>query len=412
MDPVDRARMLGLMRENKVPGASVAVIDAGQVVWSQSYGVRGAGSDAKVDGSTLFQAASVSKSIAAIIAMILAGKGKLDLDKDVNAILRRWKLRGAHGRVTTRLLLEHAGGVNVPSFGGYPRGGRLPTLPQILEGSPPAKNPPIRVTGNPGTYAYSGGGYEVVEKILEEASGHPFPRLAHDTLFAPLKMAHSTFVVPLTDAKSHNVAAGHDSRGRKIAKGWVNYPQLAAAGLWTTAADLALALADVLNAGRGKGRVLATNDAQTMTVPAKLSGGGNALVGFAIKGSGANMRIVKGGSNYGYRAHIEGFPATANGFVVVANSDNGSKLNAAIFDMVAAARGWPAHGQSAKKNASSDPTSDPPSEDQDAGQNAATYDDKAQEDDPGNTADSTHDSESSDSDGALSDIGAIPWAPD
>ena len=133
------------MTYHKVPGFSIAFIDREELAWAKGYGVREAGQADPVTIDTIFQAASISKPVTAIVALRLVEAGFLDLDADVNDILRTWKLPkskhtqvdGAYRPVTLRGLLSHTAGVTPRGYPGYPLGKPLPTLRQILDGKPP-----------------------------------------------------------------------------------------------------------------------------------------------------------------------------------------------------------------------------------------------------------------------------------
>lgn len=166
-----------------------------------------------------FQAGSISKPVAALLALRLVGAGVLDLDEDVNERLASWELPQGDG-VTLRRLLGHTAGLGVSFFPGYESGTALPSLEQILDGEPPANTAPVRLEATPGSgFRYSGGGYVLLQLLLEEVTGTPFAELAAEHVLGPLGMASTTF--------SPRSGPGHV------------YPEEAAAGLWTTAADLA-----------------------------------------------------------------------------------------------------------------------------------------------------------------------------
>ena len=168
------ARMAAL----HVPGVSIAVIHQGRIDWARSYGVARP-DGAPVTAETLFQAASISKPVTALVTLAAAERGQLNLDVDVDTYLRDWKLprdADAAGRVVSlRDLLHHAGGVTVHGFAGYAPGAPLPTIDQILQGASPANSGPVRVDTAPGVlWRYSGGGYVVIRKALEDVTGLPF----------------------------------------------------------------------------------------------------------------------------------------------------------------------------------------------------------------------------------------------
>src|SRR5262249_17050811 len=79
---------------------------------------------------------------------------------------------------------------NVPGFTGYALNAKVPSLLQILNGAPPANSPPVQVP--PGAqYAYSGGGYEVVEALIADATGKSFAEVANERVFEPLRMSQA-----------------------------------------------------------------------------------------------------------------------------------------------------------------------------------------------------------------------------
>ena len=135
-----------------------------------------AGSDEPVTSETRFQAASISKPLSAMAALHLVQRGLLDLDANVNDALRSWQVPdNEHTReqlVTLRGLLSHTAGLSVLGFRGYAAGEDVPTLRQVLDGKPPANSEPVRVMREPGTsFSYSGGGYTVMQQLLEDVTG-------------------------------------------------------------------------------------------------------------------------------------------------------------------------------------------------------------------------------------------------
>jgi CubicO group peptidase (beta-lactamase class C family) len=156
-----------------------------------------------------FQAGSVSKPVAAFTALRLVDSGALELDKDVNDRLVSWQVPDGDG-VTLRRLLTHTAGVGVPFYPGYEPDATLPSLLQVLEA--------VRVEAPLGEFRYSGGGYMIVQLLLEDVTGEPFAELARELVFEPLGMSRSTFEQRVGSAR--------------------RYAEQAAAGLWTTAADL------------------------------------------------------------------------------------------------------------------------------------------------------------------------------
>jgi CubicO group peptidase (beta-lactamase class C family) len=212
-------RLAGLLdRPGKVFG--VAVIEGSRLAWSRVHGC---------PAGSLFQAGSISKPVAALVALELAARGELDLDANVNDRLTSWRLPGPF-RVSLRQLLGHTAGLNVPFLPGYPQGASVPDLPRVLDGVPPASTRAVRVEESMhGKFRYSGGGYAIVQQLISDVTGAPFAEVARTVLLEPLGMVSSTFEQPLP-ARLRAAAARPD---------WHVYPEAAAAGLWTTPEDLA-----------------------------------------------------------------------------------------------------------------------------------------------------------------------------
>jgi CubicO group peptidase (beta-lactamase class C family) len=142
------------MEHHRVPGVSLAVVDEGRIAWVGAYGVGEAGTEERVTPETLFQAASISKPVAALAALRLVQEGVLELDAPVNRYLRGWQVPEngfTEGRpVTLRHLLTHTGGLTVHGFPGYAVGLPLPSVVDILDGASPANTRPVLVDTLPG----------------------------------------------------------------------------------------------------------------------------------------------------------------------------------------------------------------------------------------------------------------------
>jgi CubicO group peptidase (beta-lactamase class C family) len=255
-----------------VPGVSIAVIHGGKLEWARGFGVTKIGGP-PVTAETLFQAASISKPVTTLAVLRLVQSGKLDLDTDVNHYLKSWKLpaneftQGA--KVTLRELLTHSAGVTVHGFRGYEASEAIPSLMQVLDGEPPANNAAIRVDMTPGkTWRYSGGGFVIVQQVLSDVIGIPFPKLMHDLVLGPLGMEHSTYQQPLPPELLAQAATPYRADGTAVPGGPHVYPELAPAGLWTTPSDLARFAIGIQQALSGKSRrVLSRATAGDMLVP-------------------------------------------------------------------------------------------------------------------------------------------------
>lgn len=195
-----------------------------------------------VDGDTLFQVASLSKWVTAWGVMTLVEAGKLDLDAPVSTYLTRWSLPASdfdNGKVTVRRLLSHTAGLTDGlGYGGFPPGGPMQTIEQSLTraaDASPGHDGIVRVGAEPGSrFEYSGGGYTLLQLVIEEVSGRPFDAYMKQEVFRPLGMTRSTF--DIDTAPPGNVAASYDAGGRPAVLR--RFTGLAAASLYTSAADM------------------------------------------------------------------------------------------------------------------------------------------------------------------------------
>ena len=340
--PVTPAALSERMAALKVPGMSVAVINDGRIEWAKGYGVLEASGSSPVTDKTLFQAASLSKSIAALGAMRLVEQGKLALDEDVNIRLSSWNVPGNNftkvENVTLRRLLSHTAGLTVSGFGGYPVGAPLPTVIQVLDGAKPANNVAVRVDVIPGSiWRYSGGGFTVVQQLMEDVAMRPFPDLLAELVLMPFGMADSTFKQPLPDALRGSAAAAHDASGKPLPGRWHIYPEMAAAGLWTTPSDLARFLIEIRKGLRGESAFVSIETARLMTT-AGMSGYG---LGLSVQGTGPTARFGHGGSNEGFNCQMVSFFTEGRGAVVMTNGDRGGWLMTEVLRAVSREYDWP-----------------------------------------------------------------------
>lgn len=331
------------MARYHVPGLGVAVIRDGRIAWAAGYGVRRAGTAAVVSTSTLFQAASISKPVAATAALSLVQEGRLGLDDDVNRVLRAWRIPGNRHTmrkpVTLRTLLSHSAGVTVSGFRGYAQGEALPTSSQVLEGAPPANSPPIRVDQEPGAaFRYSGGGYQIVQRLIEDVTGERFEDVVRDRVLLPYGMDRSTFALSLPAPLAGDAAAGHRYAGTPIPGGRYWYPEQAAASLWSTPSDLARFAIGLMQAFRGgAGPVLDRTTAVQMLARTA----GNVGLGPGVHGEGEGLHFDHAGWTQGFRAYLVAYPATGDGVVVMANNDGAHELIYEIVRSVSRVYGWP-----------------------------------------------------------------------
>jgi CubicO group peptidase (beta-lactamase class C family) len=342
-EPPVLMRLAERMRFYKTPAVSIALINDGRIEWARGYGVLEAAGKEAVTSATLFQAASISKSLTAMLALRLVEQGKLDLDSDVNQRLVSWKIPESEftkeQKVTLRRLLAHTAGVTVPGFLGYPVDETLPTLRQILAGEKPANSAPIRVDMTPGLkFRYAGGGYLILQQLMMDVTKMSFPELMQKTVLEKLEMKDSTFQQPLPTELVSRAAAGHLPNGEEIKGKWFVVPEVAADGLSTTPTDLARFVIEVQKSRLGKSnKVLSTASTNLMLTPQIENVG----LGLFIDGQGSSARFSFSGANVGYKSRMVGYMNSGQGVVVMTNSENGAELMNEIIRSVAAEYGWP-----------------------------------------------------------------------
>jgi CubicO group peptidase (beta-lactamase class C family) len=352
----NRRKLADRMSQLNVPGVSIAVIYDGAIEWTRGYGVRERGTDGEVDTDTIFQAGSISKPIAVIAALRLAETGKLDLDADINTYLETWSVpANRHTQKqapTIRHILSHSAGFTVHGFPGYAAGTPVPSLVQVLDGVTPANTEPIRIGTPPGgEFRYSGGGTTVLQQAMIDVVDAPFPTIMASQVLEPAGMGRSTYEQPLPERFHDNAAVGHDALGKPVPGKWHTYPELAAAGLWTTPSDLARVLIDLQQTLAGKGgKLLGRNTVeQALKQQAKGNVGsvgaplGHMGLGFVVAHAGGDLRFGHGGTNQGFTGQMTAHARLGSGVVVLTNGLGGSHLASEIINAIANVYGWPEH---------------------------------------------------------------------
>jgi CubicO group peptidase (beta-lactamase class C family) len=322
------------MKHYKVPGVSIAVINDFKIEWAKAYGVKDTETNEPVSTDTLFQAGSISKPVAAMAALKKVEQGKIALDEDINNKLTTWKLPDnqftAKKKVTLANLLSHTGGTTVHGFPGYAPGEKIPTLPQILDGAPPANTGAVRVDFEPGTrFRYSGGGTTIAQLAIMDIEKRPYPQIVQETVLGPLSMTSSTYQQPLPDDTRKKAATGYRADGKAVAGKIHIYPEMAAAGLWTTPTDLAkFAIESQLSLAGRSNKVLSKEMTAKMVgpfLPSEPTG-----LGFFSEKHGMATYFGHGGADEGFRAQLLVHKDKGYGAVVMVNSDNGQIMNEII----------------------------------------------------------------------------------
>ena len=336
-----RMDLLQLMKLYNVPGLSVAVIDDYKIVWAKGYGVIETGSSTPVTPKTLFQAGSISKPVAATGALYLVEHGRLALDENVNEKLKTWKVPDnaftKNEKVTLRRLMSHTAGLTVHGFPGYDTNDTLPTLVQIFNGEKPANTAPIRVDILPGTKeVYSGGGVTIEQQLMIDVTGKAFPALMRELVLDKIGMADSSYEQPLPPGRAAMTASGTYADGKVVHGRWHIYPEMAAAGLWTTPTDLSKFAIEIALSKQGKSnRVVSEKMTNEMLTP-------------VLEEAGLGLFMDKNNpGQFGHNGADEGFQAiltmnaeSGKGVAIMANSDNGIAVGDILWRSVAKEYGW------------------------------------------------------------------------
>lgn len=338
--PAPRHTIQERMKALNVNGVSMAVIRNYEIDWARSYGFADVKTSSPVTANTLFLAGSISKPVAAAGALTLVEQGKVKLDEDVNTYLKSWKVPEneftKEQKVTLRRLLSHTAGLTVHGFPGYNATAAVPSVPQILDGVRPANTPAVKVDLLPGsTFRYSGGGYTVAQLMIMDVAGVGFPVFMQQAVLAKAGMRQSTFENPLPERLSAVAASGYRANADPVPGRYHTYPEMAAAGLWTTASDLSRFVIQIQKSYQGRSNaILKQATIQEMLRPEKQ----NYALGFSITERDGVKQFSHGGTDAGFQARLWA-TVDGSGLVVLTNSENGGRLASEIALAVGAVYG-------------------------------------------------------------------------
>ena len=343
------------MERYNVPGVSVAVMDGGEIAWARGWGEADRERGAMVTPETLFQAASISKPVAALTAMTLVEDGRVTLDDPVNDFMTSWRVPEnefiADSAVTLRGILTHSAGLTVWGFPGYRKDQPFGDQPiasnvQVLDGL--GNTDPVRVYKVPGTsWQYSGGGYTVMEQLIEDVTGRPFDQVARERVLQPAGMRLSTYAQPLPEGRWNEAARGYRADGSEVEGEWHNYPEQAAAGLWTTPSELLTLsqhMLEILDGSVSDG-VLSRETLEAVLTPHHPDDGAfrGWGLGFGLNGEGDTFTFGHGGSNEGFKAQWTVYRNRGQGVAVMTNGDQGGALAMEIIRGVSQTYAWPGY---------------------------------------------------------------------
>ena len=331
------------MKAYHVPVVGYAIIKNYKVVSSKTLSI-----DPKlpVTDHSLFQAASISKSVSVYGALKLVSQGKLNLDESVNNRLTTWKIPvneyNKNNPVTLRQMLDMTSGLSVSGFPGHAQGEPLPTLKEVLDGESPANTPPVRVFYKPGTqYFYSGGAFQVLEQLIEDVTKQQFQTWMSNEILKPLNMDHSVLQYPLEEKLRAMAVPGFLADATMVENGWKNYAIAGAGGLWSTPTDLAKFAINIANSYLGKDNRLLSKAISTQMLTRQQNT--DYGLGIIVNGNGRTLNFRKKGHNVGYVNELLMFPNSGDGVIIMTNSENGEYIINYITALIAQQYHWPCY---------------------------------------------------------------------
>lgn len=331
-----RPSIEGRMDELGIAAVSTAVFRNGQLEWANGFGEG-------VDTQTLFQAASLSKSVAATGIVALAMERGVSLDEDISADLAGLDLaviNPAGLPITLRQLLSHTNGASVSGFPGYAFGTNVPTTAQVIMGEDPSNTPTVVISSErQGSRSYSGGGYTIAQYWAEQVTGESFPAIMRRYVLDPVGMERSLFAaIRQEDFPRENVALAYNGDGSEVVGGWNVYPEHAAASLWTTPTEYGRYVASLMAALNGDaGAALPAEVAREVTTVVAAAYG----LGIGVADIDGAIRLNHSGSNRGYKSNFMAYPATGDLIVTMTGNDNGWPMIGDVGRTANVTYGWP-----------------------------------------------------------------------
>lgn len=329
------------MKYYRVNGISIVVTKDFKIDWAKGYGWADSLSGKPVNTATLFQAGSISKSINGLGVLCLVQNGRLDLDKDINEYLQSWKFPydslSKGKKISLANLLSHTAGLSGHGFPGYERGDTIPSIIEILNGSPPANTKPIRSQFEPSLkYKYSGGGTTISQLIVQDVTQQPYHQFMRKIIFDPLGMKTSSYEQPPSAANKDLLATGYRSDGKVVTGNYHIYPEQAAAGLWTNPVELAAYVIEIQQSLLGKSNKILTKEMATKYVTPYNSmyvtpyPDEEVALGVYNRKVGDVRYFTHDGSDRGFKAKFIGSIENGFGAAVMINSDNREILDEVV----------------------------------------------------------------------------------
>ena len=325
-----------LMADFAVPGVALAIIDNGEIVLQKCYGYADMEKGIKVTPQTGFNIGSISKTVTAWGIMKLVEEGKIDLDVPVETYLTRWQLPESEfdsDEVTVRRLLSHTAGLSMPSIGSAGLSyDDLPSLEEWLNGNNDVGG--VEIILEPGTkWEYSGGGYAVLQLIIEEVSGQSFVDFMQAQVLDPLGMNNSSFKI--SDKIRAASATPYDPFGETTE--FQLYAIPSAAGFQSTLEDFTRFVIASLPEHQDHlkyNKVLPSETVQHMIEPApntKIGGWKYGLGYQTVHIGDTDVYIGHSGSNTGWQASFRIEAASMTGFIAFTNGGGGGNICEPLF---------------------------------------------------------------------------------
>jgi CubicO group peptidase (beta-lactamase class C family) len=327
----DKQKFNDFLEFNRTYGFSMVNIEDFKISETITFGLK-----QHISKDTLFQAASMSKSIFAATVMRLNELGMINIEKNLTPDISKIVSLEDHEKVlsiTYKDLLSHTAGFNIHGFSGYLHTQEIPTLLQILHGERPSNSLKLELIHLPRTtFSYSGGGFILAQYLLEQETNKSYLEWANELVFKPLKMKNSLLASSIDQIDKSRIAQAWSEHDTPIDNGFIFYPELAAAGLWSTPTDLALFGIEMMRALQGESHWMTKQSAELMITKPKDIKTEYGL-GFMLKDQ-SNIFFGHGGDNIGFHGGMLFYPLKGQGVVVMINSDIGDGIRDQIINTV------------------------------------------------------------------------------
>jgi CubicO group peptidase (beta-lactamase class C family) len=324
-------KMPSLLYQYNVPGAEIACIHNGDVAWTQAYGTLNVHTNEPLRAGLVFNFGSCGKVLTAWGIMRLVEEGKINLDTPANRYIKRYQIRSSQfdpNEVTIRRLLSHTAGLTVHGFSDYPAGDPLPSLIEMLDGKNQSDGS-VYIKWSPGSrMQYSGGGFVILQMIIEDVTGEPFADFMEREITKPLGMTSLSWA---WDSESiQRAAIPYDSNNHPV-----GYRQLACQAIGSevaTVSDFAQFVAAATEGSNGEpaGRGVLKPQTVHQMLQAQANTRGTGGLGYGLQSILGEQIALHSGGNPGWRTLFLLDLRRRDGFVFASSSSNGSPLASAI----------------------------------------------------------------------------------